>query len=128
MWFDKAARVVIVGITPGRQQMRNALLEAHRILKSGASDDAAIEGAKVFASFSGPMRSNLVALLDHIGLNRLIGVTTTASLWDADAHQVHFTSALRYPVFLKPRTILGHLPSKPLPFSPINSSAGSCPK
>ena len=29
------ARIVIVGLTPGRQQMRNALMEARRCLRAG---------------------------------------------------------------------------------------------
>lgn len=94
------ADIVIVGITPGRQQMRNALLEAHRILKAGGCDSDAMVGAKVFASFSGPMRSNLVSLLDGIGINKVLGLASTATLWGKDSGRVQFTSALRYPVFI----------------------------
>jgi hypothetical protein len=94
------ARIVIVGLTPGRQQMRNALHEARRLLSTGASLETVAQGAKVFASFSGPMRNNLVHLLDNIGVARLLGLSTTGSLWNGNARFVHFTSALRYPVFL----------------------------
>lgn len=91
---------MIVGQTPGRQQMRNALLEAHRQLAAGKGIGEARAAAKVFASFSGPMRSNLVSMLDEIGVPGTIGLSTTASLWTRDQHLVHFTSALRYPVFI----------------------------
>jgi hypothetical protein len=64
------ARVVIVGITPGAQQAGNALCEVRRQLIAGADYQRALAAAKVFASFSGPMRNNLVAMLDHIGLAR----------------------------------------------------------
>jgi len=94
------ARVVIVGITPGAQQATNALLSARAGVLAGRSDVETLAAAKVFASFSGPMRSNLVAMLDHIGLSARIGVGSCASLWGADSARVHFTSALRYPVFL----------------------------
>ena len=99
-FVNRQARVVIVGLTPGRQQMRNALQEARRLLVSGASLEVAAAGAKAFASFSGPMRTNLVDLLDYVGLAGVLGVSTTASLWNGDARIVHFTSALRYPVFV----------------------------
>ena len=66
------ADIVIVGLTPGRQQMRNALLEARRCLKAGFSDEAAKSAAKVFASFSGPMRTNLIAMLDSVGVNQAL--------------------------------------------------------
>ncbi|MBZ9960612.1 uracil-DNA glycosylase family protein [Mesorhizobium sp. BR1-1-14] len=98
--INQEAVIVIVGITPGRQQMRDALLEAHRVLKAGGSDSEAAAGAKVFASFSGPMRSNLVSLLDGIGINKVLGLESTGSLWGKDSSRVQFTSALRYPVFI----------------------------
>ena len=94
------ARIVIVGITPGRVQMRNALLEAQRQLHAGRSTTEALAAAKVFASFSGPMRANLVAMLDDIGVHALLGLPTTGALWNGAADRVHFTSALRYPVFV----------------------------
>lgn len=94
------ARLVIVGITPGAQQAANALAEARRQLLAGASAETALKAAKVYASFSGPMRTNLISMLDHIGLNRLAGVNSTADLWVGSAECVHFTSALRYPVFV----------------------------
>jgi hypothetical protein len=66
------ARVVIVGLTPGRTQMRNALKEAHRCLRAGCSEVDTLAAVKVFASFSGSMRPNLIAMLDSIGVNRLL--------------------------------------------------------
>ena len=93
------ARIVIVGITPGRQQMRNALLELHKHLCSGRTSIEALAAAKVFASFSGPMRSNLVNMLDHFGVHRLLGLGSTGALWGDAAGLAHFTSALRHPVF-----------------------------
>ncbi len=63
-----AARVVIIGITPGRQQALAVLLEAHRQLKAGRPLEEAAKAAKETASFAGPMRPNLIAMLDHVGL------------------------------------------------------------
>jgi hypothetical protein len=99
-YVNRDAKIVIVGMTPGRQQMRNALVEARRCLLAGRSEDESLRAAKVFASFSGPMRTNLVALLDDVGVNQWLGVPSTASLWTTNARWVHFTSALRYPVFV----------------------------
>ena len=99
-YINHAAKIVIVGITPGRVQMRNALMEARRLLKAGKTEAEAMSGAKVFASFSGPMRSNLIAMLDHVGVNHLIGVGSTDKLWAEHSDKVQFTSALRYPTFV----------------------------
>lgn len=97
---NPSARIVIVGLSPGRQQAANAIRAAQRALRAGANTEVAAQRAKVFASFSGPMRSNLVAMLDAIGIARWLGVKTTATLWERDSHLIHFTSALRYPVFV----------------------------
>ena len=104
---NENAKVVIVGLTPGRQQMRGALLEASRLLRSGATIAEAEAGAKVHASFAGPMRANLVAMLDGIGLAARLGLNTTADFWGNAADRVHFTSALRYPVFVNEQNYSG---------------------
>jgi hypothetical protein len=97
--IQHGAKVVIVGITPGEQQARNALIELRRQLLSGADHATALAKAKVFASFSGAMRTNLVAMLDHIGLHRWAGLKSISELWTSRSELAHFTSALRYPVF-----------------------------
>lgn len=94
------ARLVIVGITPGREQASNALRAFGQALREGQPLAAALRHAKLIGSFSGPMRSNIVQMLDSIGVQRALRVATCASLFDPAHEQVHFTSALRYPVFL----------------------------
>jgi hypothetical protein len=94
------AQVVIVGLTPGRTQMRNALIEARRCLRAGRSEADTLASVKVVAAFSGSMRPNLVDMLNSIGVNRLLGLQSTASLWGNDAHLTQFTSVLRFPVFV----------------------------
>ncbi|MGX0904947.1 hypothetical protein ACSSV8_003541 [Roseovarius sp. MBR-79] len=109
--FDQVnpvARIAIVGITPGRQQMGNALRECYKHLRAGVAPHEALTAAKVFASFSGPMRSNLVAMLDDIGMHRLIGLDSTARLWTDRSELAHFTSALRYPVFVDGKNYSGN--------------------
>jgi hypothetical protein len=101
------AKIVIVGITPGAQQASNALTEARRQLLAGNSAEDAIRAAKVFASFSGPMRTNLVAMLDYIGLNDWIRTNSCSNLWSSSSELVQFTSALRYPVFVAGKNYSG---------------------
>jgi len=105
--IQKSAKLVLVGITPGGQQARNALIEFHRRLAAGADHRTALGAAKTFASFSGPMRKNLVAMLDHIGLNQWLGVPTTEQVWGDRSDLVHFTSALRYPVYVAGKNYSG---------------------
>ena len=94
------AKVVLVGITPGLTQWRNAIAEAKRQLGNGASLEAVCIAAKRTGAFSGAMRPNLVNLLDTVGLQRWLGIDTCESLFGIDSHLVHTTSVLRHPVFV----------------------------
>jgi hypothetical protein len=94
------ARLVLVGITPGRVQAANALAEARRQLEMGASAHDAMRKAKQVGSFSGPMRTNLVALLDHIGLPKWLGVPSCAHLFDSHTDLLQTASVLQFPVFV----------------------------
>ncbi|CAG9184077.1 hypothetical protein CURE108131_18805 [Cupriavidus respiraculi] len=101
--FDRvnpSARLVLVGITPGFTQWKNAVKEVQRQLMAGASLDDAHERAKQTGAFSGAMRPNLVALLDRIGLHSLLGLTSCAALFSSATHLVQSTSILRHPVFV----------------------------
>lgn len=97
---NEEARVVIVGLTPGRQQAANALEAYQSARLAGAGDRQALEQAKVHASFSGPMRRNLVHILDCVGMARYLAIESSAELFDPACNLAHFTSALRYPVFV----------------------------
>lgn len=101
------ARIVLVGITPGLVQAKNAFAEAARQLRSGADIETAMREAKTAASFSGPMRSNLVRLLDYMRIADWLGINTTAELFGQAQHLVHYTSVLRYPVFLRGKNYNG---------------------
>lgn len=97
----ETAKLAVVGITPGRVQAEKALAAAGGALRAGLSLAEASRVAKLSGSFSGAQtRNNLVAMLDSIGLARRCGVSTCSELFDPDKERVHFTSALRYPVFL----------------------------
>lgn len=92
------ARVVLVGITPGLQQAGNALYAFQREIRAGKEQVDCLAMAKSYASFSGPMRQNLIDLLDAVGVQRWLGLSTTMQLFGDRADLVHYTSALRYPV------------------------------
>jgi hypothetical protein len=102
-----SARLVVVGITPGRAQAENALSAFGDALRLGADVDQALLAADRTGSFSGPMRRNLVDMLDHIGVPAAVGVESTEQLFALDSGLLHTTSALRYPVFIASRNYNG---------------------
>lgn len=94
------ARLAIVGITPGRQQAENAFAAFRLALADGMPPAEASRHAKLTGAFSGPMRQNLVAMADHIGLARVLGMRSVAEAFDPARELIHLTSALRHPVFV----------------------------
>lgn len=99
--LNHAARIVLVGITPGPTQMVNANNAAREALLRGVSEAEAVKQAKDVAAFSGePMRSNLIRQLDHWGFHDWLGLTSSSELFDQSRHLVQSTSLLRYPVFV----------------------------
>lgn len=106
-YINSAARVVIVGITPGKTQMLNAVTEARRQLDQGATAAEVLKAAKRTGAFSGAMRPNLVGLLDGIGLNRWLKIASCNDLFGSAAHLVQTASVLRNPVFVDGRNYNG---------------------
>jgi len=110
-YVNPEARVVLVGISPGFVQWRNAVREARRRLAAGASDLETLRAAKYTGAFSGAIRPNLVALLDHVGLQRWLGIASCATLFDVDARLMHVTGVLRQPIFVDGKNYSGAAPN-----------------
>lgn len=101
------AKLVILGLTPGRTQATNALRSVQREVRRGVSIPEALRIAKSVASFSGGMRNSLVAMLDHIGVADKFERKSTSEFFHGSVDDVHFTSCLRYPVYLNGRNYSG---------------------
>jgi hypothetical protein len=99
-YVNPAAKLVIVGITPGRTQMLNAIREARRLLDSGATPMQSLMGAKRVGAFSGAMRPNLVAMLNRVGVSRWLNLSSADELFGSASRLVQTTSVLQNPVFL----------------------------
>ena len=110
-YVNPHARVALIGITPGFYQWKQASREAQRLLRAGAPDAEALRAAKLAGAFSGAIRPNLVALLDHIGVQRWLGIATCATLFDADAHLLHVNGVLQQPIFVDGKNYSGAAPN-----------------
>jgi hypothetical protein len=110
-YVNTQARVVVVGITPGFAQWKNAVREARRQLLANAPPADVLRAAKYTGAFSGAIRPNLVALLDHVGLQRWLGIASCATLWNTDAQLMHVTAALRHAIFVDGKNYNGASPN-----------------
>lgn len=99
-WVNPQARVVLVGITPGKTQAANALTEAKQAIYAGDSDEGVMRRAKATGAFSGAMRPNLVSMLDAVGLQKWLGLASCGELFGSAARLLQTASVLQFPVFL----------------------------
>jgi hypothetical protein len=109
-YINQGAKVVLLGITPGWTQMHRALsymIEQSQIM----STEKILKNVKQVASFSGPLRHHLVAMLDEMRLNDYLGIKSCIGLFSEFNHLVHNTSILRYPVFINGKNYTGSHPS-----------------
>jgi hypothetical protein len=69
-YVNERARVILMGITPGRYQHWKACLVAREGIAARLPDVEVLGRVKDAASFSGPMRKHLVTMLDGIAALR----------------------------------------------------------
>ena len=99
-WVNPNAKVVLVGITPGRVQANNALNEAKRCLQANLPVEDTLRLAKQTGAFSGKMRPNLVDLLDAIHLNDWLQIRSCDELFTKRVELLQTSSVLQFPVFV----------------------------
>lgn len=109
-YVNEAAKLMIIGITPGFTQMETAIRVARDALLDGVPLSDIDRRAKVAGSFAGTMRANLIKMLDAIGIPELLGAEGGAELFGEQRDLIHTTSAVRYPVFIEGRNYTGHGP------------------
>lgn len=124
-FINRSAELVLVGLTPGRTQAANALEAFQKAIASGQSQDEALKIAKSTASFSGAMRNALIAMLDAVGVPQKFGHGSAKAFFLADSDLVHFTSALRHPVYLANGDNYSGAP-KPLAQPALRSMVETC--
>lgn len=106
-WTNVNARVALVGITPDRHQSWIASLEAAAALHEGATYEQALRRADRIASFGGPMRRNLVTMLDEIGVAESLDIGSCDDLFGSRHDLAAHLSAVAFPVFLNGRNYSG---------------------
>ena len=98
-YINSDARIVIVGITPGLQQM----IQSFQAIKDGKS----LREVKDLSSFKGSMRTTLVKFLDELKINKILKIQSCESLFNLNNKYLHSTSLVKYPVFEKGKNYSG---------------------
>ena len=98
-YINSKAKIMIVGITPGLQQM----LQSFEAVNEGRS----LKEVKDLSSFKGSMRTTLIKYLDALNINKKLKIKSCESLFNINSKYLHSTSLVKYPVFDKGRNYSG---------------------
>ena len=109
-YLNPNAKIFIVGITPGFEQMNTAISEARQCIADEMSLDEIKYRCKVAGRFSGSLRRNLITLLNELNLNNYLGITHAEQLFNEHDELLHTISLIPYPVFVKGKNYTGHSP------------------
>ncbi|MEH7515062.1 hypothetical protein V7146_20285 [Gottfriedia acidiceleris] len=110
-YINERAKVIIVGITPGLHQMKQSYSTVIRFKDTEMDDEEILHEVKKNSSFEGPMRKNLIAMLDELELHHYLGLNSTSELFSTASHLVQTTSVIKYPVFYKGKNYNGSTPN-----------------
>ena len=98
-YINSKAKIAIVGITPGLQQMT----QSFQAIKDGKS----LKEVKDLSSFKGSMRTTLIKYMDELKINKILKIKSSESLFNLDSKYLHTTSLVKYPVFDKGKNYSG---------------------
>jgi len=98
-YINSKAKIVIVGITPGLQQM----LQSYEVINQGKS----LKEVKDLSSFKGSMRTGLIKYLDELKINDILKIKSCESLFNKNSKYLHTTSLVKCPVFDKGKNYSG---------------------
>ena len=111
-YVNADARLALVGVTPGWTQMHASFVEARSGIDQGRDTEQILRRVKRVAAFSGSLRTNLVRMLDGIGIADALGVDSSDLLLTEECESLlHSTSAIRYPTFKAGKNYAGSGPS-----------------
>lgn len=109
-YTNPKAKVFIIGITPGFQQMSTAIATARKELETSDDIELIQYKCKVAGRFSGTLRKNIISMLDEIELNKALKINSTSELFKEKDYLLHTVSLIPYSVFVKKQNYSGHTP------------------
>lgn len=107
---NKKAKIFIVGITPGWTQTCIAYKTAHEGLIKELEHERIKQECKRNSRFAGSMRTNLIEMLDNLGLHEKLSINSCSELFENKDELLHTTSMIPYPVFIKDKNYTGSSP------------------
>jgi hypothetical protein len=102
------AQLVLVGITPGQNQLKLSYDAVRALAAAGKSDDSILHQTKAANSFGGKsMRPNLLRMMNALRFDALLGISDVAELWGVRADLLHATSVVPHAAFRRKKMFGG---------------------
>lgn len=98
-WTNRAARPVLLDITPGWTQMELGFRGAAAAIVARQSPDTVARAAKLSGAFAGSIRNNLLRIPDDTGIPNALGISSSSQLFGTEGELLHTTFVSRYSVF-----------------------------
>lgn len=109
-YINQRARIFIIGITPGFQQMNMAMATARKELELNENIKVIQYKCKVSGRFSGSLRKNIISMLNEIELNKILDINSCDELFSNKDYLLHTVSLIPYSVFVNKQNYTGHTP------------------
>lgn len=109
-YINEHAKVFIVGITPGFQQMNKSIATARLCIEEGVPIEAVPYLCKREARFEGTLRKNIISMLDELGLPTKLKIKDSKALFEERDDLLHTTSMIPFAAFVKGKNYSGHQP------------------
>ncbi|HHD2768642.1 TPA: hypothetical protein ACOTG1_001829, partial [Clostridium perfringens] len=109
-YINPKAKVFIVGITPGFNQMSTAMATARKELEVSDDIKEIQYKCKIAGRFSGSLRKNIISMLNEIELNKVLEIEDCGELFGVRDYLLHTVSLIPYSVFVKKANYTGHTP------------------
>jgi hypothetical protein len=95
------AKLVLVGISPGPDQLRATYAEGPKLLSRGQPDLEVLSALKRHGAFGGDLRSNLCKMLAHFRIDDLLGLRDVTELWSEGWPSFYATSVVPNAAFYR---------------------------
>ncbi|WP_079509245.1 uracil-DNA glycosylase family protein [Mesobacillus jeotgali] len=109
-YINPNAKIFIVGITPGFQQMSKSITVARHLIEEHHPVSEILYQCKREARFSGILRKNIIEMLDELDLHKYLSLNSSSELFAEKDYLLHTTSLISFAVFVNGRNYTGHSP------------------
>ena len=109
-YINPKAKIFIIGITPGFQQMSTSIATARKELSISDDIENIQYKCKLSGRFSGIIRKNIIEMLDEIKLNEALNIDSCNELFYSKDYLLHTVSLIPYAVFINKQNYSGHSP------------------